>query len=153
MAPTVAEKAICEECGVDVRENTYFCYNCGNSVVGLSSADEKPAEDGGLDDIEALPVEKPNILPELHPSDQINSKGKAALESLAHQIKIERESGDDSSIARAAARRRRARSVRRKGSEYVWEPVEDLPGRPLMLLVGVIVLLAGLAVTMTVIWK
>lgn len=45
MAETTLEKATCESCGVDVRENTLFCYNCGTRVameptgIGLSVAE------------------------------------------------------------------------------------------------------------------
>ena len=48
MAETVLEKEVCEKCGVDVRENTLFCYNCGGKVStqskdDLSSNGDKPA--------------------------------------------------------------------------------------------------------------
>lgn len=33
MAETVLEKEVCDSCGVDVREDTLFCYNCGTRVV------------------------------------------------------------------------------------------------------------------------
>jgi hypothetical protein len=32
MAETVLEKAVCEKCGVDVRDESSFCYNCGGPV-------------------------------------------------------------------------------------------------------------------------
>ncbi|MGB4990961.1 MAG: zinc-ribbon domain-containing protein, partial [Pyrinomonadaceae bacterium] len=32
MTEAILEKAVCEQCGVAVRENTLFCYNCGSSV-------------------------------------------------------------------------------------------------------------------------
>ncbi len=33
MAKAVVEKEVCSKCGVDVRENTQFCYNCGTQVA------------------------------------------------------------------------------------------------------------------------
>lgn len=33
MIETVPEKALCASCGVDVREGTQFCYNCGKPVT------------------------------------------------------------------------------------------------------------------------
>ncbi len=33
MPGTLVEKAACETCGTEVRENSTFCYNCGESVV------------------------------------------------------------------------------------------------------------------------
>jgi len=33
MAEAVLEKEVCGKCGVDVRENTQFCYNCGGKLA------------------------------------------------------------------------------------------------------------------------
>lgn len=48
MAEAVLEKEVCSKCGVDVRENTTFCYNCGNKVAtepeGGSSANGDAVE-------------------------------------------------------------------------------------------------------------
>lgn len=43
MAETLVEKKVCGECGVDVRPQTQFCYNCGKSVTETPDAD--PAEE------------------------------------------------------------------------------------------------------------
>jgi hypothetical protein len=32
MAEVVAEKTVCEGCGATVRDESLFCYNCGNAV-------------------------------------------------------------------------------------------------------------------------
>lgn len=37
----VAKNVICKECGADVREGSFFCYNCGKSV----DADADPSDD------------------------------------------------------------------------------------------------------------
>lgn len=43
MAETLVEKKVCAECGVDVRPQTSFCYNCGKSVT--ETPDRKPVEE------------------------------------------------------------------------------------------------------------
>ena len=39
MAEAVLEKDVCDKCGVDVRENTFFCYNCGGKVAAEHVSD------------------------------------------------------------------------------------------------------------------
>ena len=153
MSRSVAEKTVCGECGADVRENTYFCYNCGQSVVDSSSQESTLTEEDLSSESEARPVEKPDILLEPPVSPKVNSKGKAALDRLAEQLSSDREPAEEKRIAEAAARRKRSRSIKKKGSEYTWEPVEDAPGGLLFVVVGFFVLLAVLAVITTVIWK
>lgn len=38
MVETATEKKVCPKCGVAVRPNTLFCYNCGSAVVGADNA-------------------------------------------------------------------------------------------------------------------
>ena len=49
MAEAVLEKEVCGKCGVDVRENTLFCYNCGGKV----SAEPEPLASSNGDGAEA----------------------------------------------------------------------------------------------------
>jgi uncharacterized Zn finger protein (UPF0148 family) len=45
MAEVVVEKAVCEKCGMDVRDGTAFCYNCGAAVGSVPEASVvEPAE-------------------------------------------------------------------------------------------------------------
>lgn len=37
MTETVTEKKICPKCGVEVRPNNLFCYNCGSAVAASTS--------------------------------------------------------------------------------------------------------------------
>lgn len=39
MAKTTTEKAVCDKCGADVREDTAFCYNCGGMIGGEVTKD------------------------------------------------------------------------------------------------------------------
>ena len=43
MAETAVEIATCSACGADVRNESVFCYNCGERVVA-DVPDEKPVE-------------------------------------------------------------------------------------------------------------
>lgn len=56
MAEVVLEKEVCGKCGVDVRENTLFCYNCGNQVASDSKDDPSSNGDGS----EAAVATKPD---------------------------------------------------------------------------------------------
>lgn len=49
MAEAVLEKEVCDGCGVDVREDTLFCYNCGARVAGDDASVDEPAADDALD--------------------------------------------------------------------------------------------------------
>ena len=125
MVEAVAEKQVCEECGVDVRENTAFCYNCGAGVgEGLAS-------NGAV-------AEK---------SDET----KAALDDLAERFKIDEE--EDDRLAKAAAERRKARVSNRKSIKYEWQPTDDSPNLLFIALTIVIAVVAALAVVLTAVWK
>lgn len=155
MSRSVIEKAVCEECGVDARENTLFCYNCGNR---LANPELSVGLDEGIwssigNDAASKPVGKPQTRLEEPIGDGVNPEAKAALDELADRFRIEPPAADDGAIELAAARRRKARGAKKKAREYVWEPVEDPPGRLMLMIVAIITLLAALAVLVTVVWK
>lgn len=125
MVEAVVEKQVCDKCGVDVRENTAFCYNCGASVVP-SGGDI--ADSNGVDD-----------------------KARAALDDLASKFKIDEE--EDGQLAKAAAERRKARVSNRKSVQYEWQAAGESPDLLLILLTVSIVALAAGAVALTVFWK
>ncbi len=129
MAEAVAEKQICEKCGVDVRENTAFCYNCGESVLPL--VDDESATNAAATDVD--------------------DETKAALDDLADKFKIDEEA--DGRLAKAAAERRRKRVSNRKSVRYEWQPTEDSPNLLFLLLTGVIFVIAVVAVVLTAVWK
>lgn len=64
MAKAVVKKELCSKCGVDVRENTLFCYNCGNKVStdpdvqALSSSDKAEATETAKADDKAAAEKK-----------------------------------------------------------------------------------------------
>lgn len=127
--PTVIN-AICENCGVDVRENTTFCYHCGVPVVEVDES----------------------VLP-LNGADKLSeSDNREVLDDLADRLRNEELEADDQ-LAAAAAKRKRARISPRKPKEFVWEPVEETENR-LPLLIAVMIAVATLGIVfVTVLWK
>ncbi len=121
MALARVKDELCGNCGVDVRPDTQFCYNCGKPVVvrlGMAAQPEpqsatvekkRPDENESLKDLErALGAEFP-------PPDEPKSKRDAA-----------------------AAERRMARRGSRKQVEVKWEAVPEEANR-VYYLVGILI--------------
>lgn len=124
MTEAVAEKAVCENCGVDVREGTSFCYNCGSSV-SEKAPDAAPAD--------------------LEKTVKIETNG-ADAEAGAEPAESREEK-----LSKAAAARKKARVAPRKTVEYTWEPVEDT--RLPLLAAAAIAILVAVVVGVMVFWK
>jgi uncharacterized Zn finger protein (UPF0148 family) len=135
---TVVDKAVCEKCGVDVRENTLFCYNCGSRVAGIEPIEERLAE-----------VDKKVQAKDADAADETT----AALEELSERIKIEPPSENEIKRAKAAAERKKARVNPRNTREVIWEPPDDSPNRILLLTSILIAVIAGAIVFVTLYWK
>lgn len=135
MPETATEKALCEQCGVETRENTQFCYNCGTHING--DVDETPAD----------------TVPETNgdPPD-VSSETRSALDDLTAKLDAQLTEEPDK-LAQAAQQRRRARVIRHQPKEYVWEPVEESSGGLILLVSLLIALLAVVIVYLTVYWK
>lgn len=125
MARAILEKAVCEKCGVNIRENTQFCYNCGSSVV-------------------ARPVEDSN-------GSRVDAETQAALNDLAEKFKIDEVTDDK--MAKAAAERKKARIIPRKTKEFVWEPKDEASGRLVFMIALVITVIAMVIVFVAVFWR
>ncbi len=82
----------CAECGVDVREGTAFCYNCGKSVV---------------EEIKDDPVAEQDAVPE-------------ADETVDENAKLD-EADSSARRASAALERKRSRVGTKKKTKVVWE--------------------------------
>lgn len=130
MAEAILEKAVCEKCGVDVRENTSFCYNCGNPV---KSPEPEPV-------LETKPEAK-----------EEDAASKAALEDLAERFRMEDAPGEK--LAKAAAERRKARVAQRKPKVDVWEPTDESSSVLLLVLSLIITGIAAAVVFLMVFWK
>ena len=125
MPETALKKVTCVKCGVDRREGTAFCYNCGFEVVELPAAEPLSEQNGDM------PI--------------ADSVAEDAMES----VKID--SGESEKLARAADERKKARVGLRKTKDYAWEPTGDL--RLFVLAAILITLIAIGIVFLTVFWK
>lgn len=131
MPEVIVEKEVCSECGVDVRDETVYCYNCGSRVVDGSRQD---ATDSNGEDRD------------------VSDETKAALDDLAGKLKDgETDHGDK--LAKAAQQRRKARVSRRKQRKIVWEPTGDSAQGLIMLLAIFVTIITLVVVFFTVIWK
>jgi uncharacterized Zn finger protein (UPF0148 family) len=129
MAETTVEKATCGNCGVEVREGTTFCYNCGKP---LSQTEETATE--------AVHTSNGSV---------VSPEARSALDELAERLKIA-EPAEDDKLAKAAAERKRAR-VRARRSEVVWEPADD--GRLFVVFTLLIAVMTAVVVLIAVYWK
>jgi len=131
MPKTKVKQSTCGTCGVDVRENTLFCYSCGRSVAETAAVEHVPESEAN------------GAAPDADVATQ------DALAELAERFKIE-EVEDDGKLAKAAAERKKARTKQRQPTEFVWEPAENSSIRVVVLLTILIAVIAGAAVFLTV---
>lgn len=131
MPKVKVKKNVCGDCGVDIREGTVFCYNCGSRVAGDDAAAETNLNGG---------------------DKGVDAETQAALDDLAERLKIE-DAPDDGQLARAAAQRRKARVTSRKPKEFTWEPADDSSDRIVFLPALLIAVIAAAVVAVTVLWK
>lgn len=120
------EKSVCAKCGVDARENTSYCYNCGAKLAVVA-----PVETNGAAVV-------------------VDDNTKAALDDLAD--KLSHVDADEGKLAKAATERKKARIRHRKGNEFTWEPRED--SSVLEIVFSAFVAFAALIVViLLVVWK
>lgn len=127
---------ICGKCGVDVRPDTQFCYNCGKSVAFANGGTaDNFADDSGeraaVDDSNQSLIDLEKALSADFPPSY---DARARLES-------------------AAAERRRARRGVKKQPEIVWEPMPAESTRLYLLLALLIFSVTFAIVFFTVFWK
>ncbi len=115
------EKEVCEGCGVDVREGTLFCYNCGIRVAG----------------------EEPEVVDDVRP-EQV---AEDAAETAPDPANNGHSPDDADKLAAAATERKRSRVAHRKTAEYVWEPTTG-EGARLTLLIAVLIAVFALVVVL-----
>lgn len=128
MAEATLEKATCENCGADVRENTQFCYNCGRkfAVAETITNGTEPAV--------------------------MSDEARTALDDLAARFKID-ETASENKLALAAAERKKARVAPKKPKEVIWEVDETRSGVFMFCLSLFIFTLVAVVVFITVYWK
>ena len=118
MAETLTENQTCANCGVEVRPNSMFCYNCGSDVAAASPRENghaagvnfTPAQETAAQTtkLELPPVEKNKTSEAIEKKPEIeNAKNAAAVE--------------EPKLKSAAAMRRQPKSYQQKQVEVVWE--------------------------------
>lgn len=125
MAETTVQKVTCRDCGADIRENTMFCYNCGNSF------DRPAAETNGA---------------------VISDEAKTALEDLAVRLKADDDENADK-IKLAAVERKKARIKPKRQKETVLETGEGRSAGAFFAISLVIFLIVAAIVFINLYWK
>lgn len=103
MAEVVLEKALCDVCGVNVRDGSVFCYNCGTSLSGEASM---------FSDDSAKSVESPAGEETTSFSETSNGLAKEPTDRKKEMRSV-------------AIRRQRAKAERLKPVEYTWTAPES----------------------------
>jgi len=129
MAETIVERATCENCGADVRENTQFCYNCGKSFTEadiVANGDEPAA---------------------------MSDDAQTALDDLAAKLKMEDVVDSGDRIALAAAERKRSRIAPKRPKQAVWEENDSGPSWFFFVASLLIFMIVAAVVFITLYWK
>ena len=134
MAETLVENRICKACGVEVRNDTFFCYNCGTSITADASS-EKAEDNIGTDKTEKL-----LFLENISEAEKISVvENKKTEETNGSEIIAE----EKPKLKSAASMREKPKMIQRKRVEVVWEEPASAPNIWFIL---VAILLTGFAV-------
>ena len=128
MAETTLEKVTCENCGLDIRKNTQFCYNCGKHFA------EAAAESNDIEPV------------------AMSDEARTALDDLAGRFKADEADSADR-LAFAAAERKKARVAPKKPKEAVWEAIDGRPSIFFFVSSFLIFVIVAAVVFITVYWK
>ena len=152
MAGTKVKNGVCSACGVEVRPNAEFCYNCGKEVSLSVVVEEETAgtsdiclkediqEDGA--DVEGAPVDK-DVESNSSETKENSEKDLEADDSKTKEEETEIKAddpipkpidGNDEQMKTAAALREKPRNRMVKQEEIVWEEYDKSPN---FLLLGV----------------
>ena len=117
MAETIVENQICNACGVDVREGSLFCYNCGGAVASEIEVEKEDKKDKASD------VWLRENLVENGKNDQITNQSEEfiTLEKVADKPIPKPEIQTEANLKSAAAMRRKSATFQKKQVEVVWE--------------------------------
>jgi hypothetical protein len=146
MPNPTTEKEVCECCGVEARENTQFCYNCGTPKVNTEIVHEVAQTEH---DPHGDPVGEDQSIPSNGTPDP---EAKLALDELSDKLKPD-QPGKEEKLGQAAEQRRKARVVRRQPKRYTWEPADDLSAVRLVIVSILVAVVAGVMVLITVFWR
>lgn len=114
MAETSVENRVCQSCGADVRPNTLFCYNCGESLapkLSTGAKDEKNVSNAWF---------RENISEEKNGDKLSENKPAATIEATDRPIP-KPPLTDEPKLKSAAAMRRQSKAYQPKRVEIIWE--------------------------------
>ncbi|MCU1290287.1 MAG: hypothetical protein JWN60_2516 [Acidobacteria bacterium] len=142
MAEIIVENQVCKTCGVNVRPQALFCYNCGSAISPNSSENGGKNGKSRIKDelfsgkqqrevVEKTPV--PDAIDETQKPVSIEKAGSA--EKKPDLIK-------DAKLKSAASLRNKAKSFQKKEIEIVWEEPEEKSGAAFALVALVIMVFA-----------
>lgn len=112
MAETTVENRVCNACGADMRPNTLFCYNCGESLAPKILSDAKDEEK--VSDVWF----RENISEEKNGGNL--KENKAVVEATDRPIPKPTLS-EEPPLKSAAAMRRQSKAYQPKRVEIIWE--------------------------------
>ena len=117
MAETIVENQICNACGVDVREGSLFCYNCGGAVASEIEVEKEDKKDKVSD------VWLRENLVENGKNDQITNQSEEfiTLEKVDDKPIPKPDIQAEANLKSAAAMRRKSATFQKKQVEVVWE--------------------------------
>jgi hypothetical protein len=128
MAEIVVENQICESCGVDVRPQALFCYNCGGSVAGQPEKTENNNGNNKISD---------ELLPDNIKKESAENKRTAETIGEIRKFEVKEETVikagkpdvfEEAKLKSAASLRRKPKSIQRREVEIVWEEPERVSG-------------------------
>ena len=128
MVEAVLEKAVCAACGVDVRDGTQFCFNCGKPVSNGVVPAAANVDEAVLSD---------ELVSELSPGSAEDAEKDEKAEKLAV----------------AAAERKKSRLGQRKPKKVVWEEPSPASNRIFILVSLLITVVAAALVFLMVFVK
>jgi len=131
MPISAPDKDACTNCGVDVRENTLFCYNCGSRLVA-----EVVVEGTSGDPVRIS-----------------KTANKEVLDKLSQRLEIDSKSSENEQLSRAAEKRRKSRVEMRRSNEFTWEATDDRSSFVYLAFAFVVAIIAAAIVFLIVIWK
>ena len=118
MSKVEIQQRECAKCGVEVRPNTDFCYNCGSPVSAEAAALDANGAGTGFD--EKSSAQNENFSPQPETATAKNENEKVNTNGLSAGLEDRRPASPK--YESAAGLRRRSRFAARKPVEVTWEP-------------------------------
>lgn len=142
MTQAIAEKEFCNACGVDVRPQADFCYNCGDAVSAVA-ADKKISASPAKGFSDEIPVSKTTAekMPEIDAGAALEK-----VETASPEIEKKLNADEAAKLKSAASLRRKPKSLERKTVEVVWEEYDASAPNGWFISVAVLLTLLALGI-------